>query len=409
MWSAVDALVRIRTWPADHKSVLMVRVDAIGDFVLWIDAARGLVEYYRNKGKRIVLVGTFTWAQWARELCIFDEVIAISPDRFRGNPLYRFRMASEIRRRGCSIALAPTYSREFGCGDSIIYITGAMERIGPAGDLNNIKKSQKHRSDRWYTRLIPSDPLPSMILKRNAEFVTGVTGSRFCAKAADLRTNLKPSSTVAQIFSYLGSDDAFYVLFPGASSPGKQWPAERFGKVAELIFQATGWRGVICGTSSEGKIAHAIRANTDIPLLDLTGSTDLQGLSYVLSKARFLVANDTAAIHIAAAHGTPSVCILGGWHFGQFLPYDVDVKDERPLPAVVFHEMECFGCNWRCHFKVGDQEPKPCIDRISVEHVWGKIKEVCSAAGDVEIGRIDVPLGELRFVEKIAETGSTGR
>ncbi|HEY6966361.1 MAG TPA: hypothetical protein VI229_02745, partial [Burkholderiales bacterium] len=54
-----DALViaaASRAAPAREAPVCIVRLDGIGDFVLWLDACRQLAAHYRARGARVVLV-----------------------------------------------------------------------------------------------------------------------------------------------------------------------------------------------------------------------------------------------------------------------------------------------------------------------------------------------------------------
>ena len=93
-------------------------------------------------------------------------------------------------------------------------------------------------------------------------------------------------------------------------------------------------------------------------------------LAAVLAGAEVLIGNETSAIHIAAAVGTRSVCLLGGGHYGRFAPYQPEVLDDRPLPVAAMHNMACFGCDWKCVFHPPKGEPVPCIERISVQDAW---------------------------------------
>jgi ADP-heptose:LPS heptosyltransferase len=79
------------------------------------------------------------------------------------------------------------------------------------------------------------------------------------------------------------------------------------------------------------------------------------------------VGNETSATHIAVAVGTPSICLLGGGHFGRFVPYPDGVGGTIPVP--VHHAMDCFGCDWHCTQPHRDGDPAPCIAAIAVDSV----------------------------------------
>ena len=84
---------------------MVVRLDSLGDFVLWLTAAEAIVRLYRSQNLRVTLLANSAWAGWARELNVFDEVLALDRWQYGKNPLYRHRMNAEVRRRGFSVAV----------------------------------------------------------------------------------------------------------------------------------------------------------------------------------------------------------------------------------------------------------------------------------------------------------------
>ena len=371
----VSELITINSFKIDTSCVLIVRLDAIGDFILWSDAGQAIANYYKAQGKRVVLLANSAWASWAGELKIFDDVIPLVRREFDQNLIYRYRIGRKIRRLGCSTVVQPTYSREFLFGDAIVGMSGAREKLGSVGDYSNITGWQKRISDRWYTRLVPAESAQCMELIRNAEFVRGLTGSEFRARVPDLRDHSPTQSDVA-FSAEVSKGESYYVLFPGASWAGKQWPLRRFGEIAEILHKKTGWLGVVCGGADDTSLGEELCRQTDVPLLNWTGCTNLSQLTSVISGAQLLLANDTSAAHIAAAVGVRTVCVLGGGHFGRFMPYEVETRDDRPLPVAVLHKMPCFGCNWRCIYDVPKTKPTPCIEEIMTAQVWSVIEQV---------------------------------
>ena len=110
-----------------NPGVLLVKLDAIGDFVVWLGCAHQLRRYFA--GERITLVCNQAVAELASASGFFDEVIALQLDRFKNHWPYRLRILREIRRLGYSTAIQPTYSRSLMLGESIIRCSGACQRI----------------------------------------------------------------------------------------------------------------------------------------------------------------------------------------------------------------------------------------------------------------------------------------
>jgi len=107
---------------------------------------------------------------------------------------------------------------------------------------------------------------------------------------------------------------------PGAAYGGaKRWPAERFAEVAARAARVHGAATVLVGTSADGAAAWAIEAELDKigrahgqpAVINLVGRTDLPLLIGVLSQCAAFVSNDSGAMHLAAAVGTPVVALFG--------------------------------------------------------------------------------------------------
>ena len=360
------------TTPSHEGGVALVRVDAIGDFILWLDAGAALAQHYRRAGQRVTLVANSVWAGFAADLGVFDAVLPVDRKCFEQSFAYRVHIARLLRSRHFSKTVQTTFSRDLH-GDTLVRLTRAGERIGSTGDASNRRPWEKRLGDRWYTRLVPADAAPQMELLRNADFTRQLGAFGYRARMTDLRAfalvPLNPS-LLAEL-----APGPIYAMFPGASWTGKQWPIARFAELAKRIFQATGWRGVVCGGPADQPAAAALCQQCAAPLLNLAGRTTLAELAGVLAKVKLLVSNDTAAAHIGPAVGTSTICLVGGGHDGRFLPYQVEQADERPLPCVLTHPMPCFGCNWRCIYGAPDGTV-PCVDKIAIEPVWSAVQGV---------------------------------
>ena len=371
----IDTLVK-RTAKAkpDPDRVLIVRLDAIGDFILWLAAAQAIAEHYKARGKTVLLAANAVWADWAREQAIFDDVIAIDVREFRRSARYRYRAGRSIAALGCVIAVEPTYTRTWLLGDSVVRVSGARERIGSVGDGSNRRMWQMRLANSWYTQLLAADPSPCMELERNAEFVRNLGEPGFRARIPRLKgaKALRPDPN----FVAATAGQPYYVLFPGASWNGKRWPVSRFREVAERLYRQTGWQGIVCGGSLDDALAAALCGRSAAPMLNWAARTDLAQFAAVLAGARLVLSNDTSAAHIASACGAPTVCVMGGGHDGRFLPYQVEQQAEPFLQRTVVHEMPCFGCGWQCIYKRAAEDPVPCIERIGVDEVWRAIGEL---------------------------------
>lgn len=95
-------------------------------------------------------------------------------------------------------------------------------------------------------------------------------------------------------------------IAPGAAfGHAKRWPSKRFAELSTLLSKDNGAACVIIGRAEDRD------ATNEVGGINLVGHTDLLMLMGVLSHCRALVANDSGALHLAAAIGVPVIGIYG--------------------------------------------------------------------------------------------------
>jgi hypothetical protein len=105
--------------------------------------------------------------------------------------------------------------------------------------------------------------------------------------------------------------DGVVVVHPGAASPSRRWPSDRFAAVAADQRRA-GRRVVVTGTAAERHIAEAVAESAGLPAVDvLAGRTDVPQLAATVAAADAVVSGDTGVAHLAVALGRPSVTLCG--------------------------------------------------------------------------------------------------
>lgn len=103
---------------------------------------------------------------------------------------------------------------------------------------------------------------------------------------------------------------AFFVAMPASAWPGKEWPVEYY---AEFAAQQPSLKVVVAGTPKDEASLRLVEIlkNKKVPHLDAIGKLDLKQTAWLLSRAKFLIANDTGLSHLAEAVGTPVITLYG--------------------------------------------------------------------------------------------------
>ena len=101
------------------------------------------------------------------------------------------------------------------------------------------------------------------------------------------------------------------IVHPGASSPARRWPVERWAEVARRE-RDVGRVVLLTGNREEGPLAACVARLAGLSDDALcTGSTDLAGLAALVASAGRVISGDTGIAHLAVALRTPSVTLFG--------------------------------------------------------------------------------------------------
>ena len=282
-----------------------------------------------------------------------DLVIPFQEKRFRRGPFYRLAVLWAVHRIGASTALYPCYSRT-AVGDMLVCWSSAAERVGWESDVHHLSAAEKVRGDRQYTQLVPGRVPPQQHeIDRNLHFLReiGVAAASRQTRIWFARRARTDQISVARRIAIL----------PGASFPIKKWGAGHFNELMQRLIEAALGEPIefiLCGQSGDAEGISIPQGDT-ANLVDLTGKTTLPELGSLFSNCRVVVGNDTGTMHLAIASGAPTVCIIGGGHYGRFMPYGDPVRNvflNNPLP--------CYQCGWNCIL----EEPV-CITRVEVARV----------------------------------------
>jgi ADP-heptose:LPS heptosyltransferase len=337
----------------------------LGDFILWLPAAKTIRANWPWSECRYVLVANQNWSQFAKELGLFDTVLPLSRERFQRNLFYRFTMIFRLARMNAELVITPIHSRDATTSDTVARAINAARKIAPTGD-SNIAHVKSTVSDFWYTELVPT---------RNQGHET-TRNKEFTEKIIDCDIGLGWPELAVPSSNRLPDElkgKNYVVLAPGASSPLRTWPPEFFYRLTNRLSEEMSLGIVLIGTASERAETKAVAERCSHLLIDLTAKLDINRLLAVLGHAKLIITNETGTAHLAAALRIPTVCITGGGHFGRFLPYPKEAGEVGIRVVALHNSMPCFNCNWECIYPVRYFEPAPCVSKVSIDAAWTAI------------------------------------
>lgn len=310
-------------------TLLLIRTDAIGDYVLFRNFLEILRTSEKYKDHHITLLGNIAWKELAVEFDdqFIDTFIWIDIRKFERNPFYRYSKLSTLTGVGYETLINTIFSRDFYISDSIAKLVSAKKKIASIGNMSNISPLHKQISDQFYTDLLPVDKSSMFEFYRNREFFECLLG-----KNLEIQ---KPTLTLTSKHLSIELPDNFAVLFIGASCDARKWSISNFAKVAKHLKQVYGQEIVLCGSSVDRAMANKFSDYFLDEYLDLVGKTSMVELLCVIDQANVMVSNETVAPHLAVALGKKNILVVyNGIHYGRFTPYPKAMTDHC---HVIYH------------------------------------------------------------------------
>ena len=131
----------------------------------------------------------------------------------------------------------------------------------------------------------------------------------------------------------------FAVLNPAGGWVTKLWHAEKFGALADRIWEEYGIVSIVATGPKEIELAEKVAANSRSGKLTLA-QPSLKGFYELVKRTRVYVGGDTGPTHIAVAAGAPVVGLFGPTEWW---------RNGSPNPADICVERTDIGCRVDCH------------------------------------------------------------
>ena len=159
----------------------------------------------------------------------------------------------------------------------------------------------------------------------------------------------------------------FAILHPGAGWTTKMWSVERFGNLADRIWQQFGLKSIVTFGPGEENLAQAVvDQSRSAPIL--AANLSLKGFYELAKCAQVYVGGDTGPMHLAVAANTKIVGIFGPTEWR---------RNGSPRIADAAVERQDIGCRVDCHRRACSNWI--CLD-IEVERVLNAIGARLAAA-----------------------------
>jgi heptosyltransferase-3 len=339
----------------EFKNVLLIQLGDIGDVVLTSPSIRAVKETYPQARVSILVAKPYG--------CLLDadpdlhEVVEIS--KLRGSLFARLRQqlafARQLRQAHYDLVID---LRTGDRGAILSFITGAKVRIGRPGAKNQFwhKLAFTNTLDNLEAAPPPAHPGADQSLRilRRIGINTSETQPRLFIS--------EKNRLIAEILlkEYgLPAESRWVTINPFSRWKYKEWDNAKWGEVIDRLWEKHRMPAVLIGAPEESAGCQEIIAGREGRTINLAGRTTLGELAAVISMSSLHLGVDSAAPHIAAALGTPTVTIHGPTDWRAWRVVDEWHKIATP-------SMECVPCN---RTGCDDSGTSKCLDCLEAEAI----------------------------------------
>lgn len=337
------------------KNILLIQLGDIGDVVLTTPTIHAVKKTYPDALVSVLVFKSYG-CLLAPDPCV-DEVVEIT--RIRGSLFYRLRefvtFARHLRQKHYDLVID---LRTGDRGAILSFLTGAQVRIGRHED------NKPFWHNRLFTKIILDPPhaeLPvhpgadqSLRVVREIGIDTADSTPQLYIAPGD---RLRASALLAEVGVAPGT--RMVTINPFSRWKYKEWDNAKWGEVIDRLWEAHRIPAVLIGSPEESAGCQKIVVGREGRVINLAGRTTLGELAAVISLSSLHLGVDSAAPHIAAALGTPTVTIHGP---SDWRAWRIVNEHHRVVSPV----MDCLPCNMMGCDGGGKSR---CLDELAAEPV----------------------------------------
>lgn len=314
-----------------YSKILVRATNWVGDAVMSLPALRAIRERFPD-AHISVLARPWVADLYARE-SFCDRLIPYTAGRGISGLSGKLGVARQLRRErfDCAILLQNAFDAAL-----IAWLARIPARIGYARDGRGILLTTAVKVPER-NELPPHERFYYLELLRRA----GILEDMPASDAIRLDGAAPAADAGRRSFRSAGLSDIVVGLSPGAAyGTAKRWLPDRFAEAACTAARDLGASVAVFGSKDERELGSEVAtmvAERGITAHNFAGETSLRQFIEMAAACRVFLTNDSGAMHIASAAGTPTVAVFGATdHIGT--------GPTGPLARVVREPVECSPC-----------------------------------------------------------------
>lgn len=294
--------------PNIHRDICIVKLDALGDMVIFLDFLFTVAESSDNDNVTLILneknLPLFNLISYPKNLIL----IPIKTECFTSSYKEQLSFFKTISNYNFRKVYSPSLSRTF-LNDILVFSLCSNEKIGFISDNLNQKKILSFFCDYFYTHLISDLEKYKFEYNRNKYFFDKVGYSTI------LSTNDSFLKTEPQIHQNQ------VLIFIGSSSEKRKWCMKNFAEVSNFLHNTYKVNIILAGAKEDLDNSLKFEKAFKGSLTNMVGKTSLNELINLISSSKLVISNETSIPHFCVKTNVPVLVVSNGNHFFRFNPY----------------------------------------------------------------------------------------
>ncbi len=335
--------------------ILIVKLGSIGDIIHTLPALAAI--------RRALPAAEISWvaekrsAEILRGNPMIDRLIEVDTRSLRGAKVVQGILAGfrkqlrELRRFKFDIAID---FQGLLKSSAIAKLSGAKSRFGFA------RPNLREPASRIFLNHSVEVPPQIHVIRKNLMLAgtaldISVPGDSFEFPITAEPHHVRESEQIVE-----AAGDNFAILNPAGGWVTKLWHPEKYGQLADMLWEQNGLTSIIATGPGESELSAAVIGNSRTGRA-IAASPSLKGFFELAKRAKIYVGGDTGPTHLAIAAGAPVVGIFGPtewWRNGSPVAEDICVERTDISCRVDCHRRTC--SNWICM----DIEPDAVFEAV---------------------------------------------
>lgn len=346
-----------RYWPP--RSICLIKPSALGDVVQTLPVVESLAQHFP--------AAHITW--------VIREELA---DLVRGHAAVAeiLMMPRRPSLRAWGLLLRTLRSRRFDwCLDLQGLLRSAAMTMATGAPVKIGYETAREGSHLTVHGLVPGTDRPTPPAIRNRRFLEWLGLSGNLESSGIALSNMDREFAMANLANL---PRPLFAIQCGAQWETKRWPVEKFSRLAVRAIETWGGGIVLLGSPGErplvAELERSVRESCPgASLANLSGRTTLKQLAAVLEHTDFLISNDSGPLHLADAHGLPSL--------GLFTCTDaIRSGPANPVHELVSTSVAC-GASYRKKCPHSGERHLACLSELDVARAWGGLERLVQRHG----------------------------